>query len=174
MPAKPRWWQHVTQIRAMREDAALPVIDRAGVERLFGLRRRQAIALMHRWGGYQAGRMFLIGRQELIRELDAIAQDGEYHQETARREQLASALEAARRTRQTEAVRIPVTPDVFAGRMDSLPGGVLLEPGRLAVAFAGPEDLLRKLFALVQAVANDYAGFESVATVRHGSPETRG
>jgi len=164
MPAKPRWWRHIPEIRKMLEDARLPVIDRASVERLFGLERRQAIELMHRFGGYLAGRTFLIGREQLIEALDAIAASGEYQQEAARREQLVASVDAVRRTRQTEAIRIPVSREVFDARLKSLGPGVELRAGRLAIEFAGPEDLLRKLFALAQAVANDYAAFEEAAT----------
>jgi len=148
----------------MLEDARLPVIDRASVERLFGLERRQAIDLMHRFSGYQAGRTFLIGREQLIEALDAIAASGDYQQEAARRDRLVASVDAARRTRQTEAVRIPVAREVFDTRLKSLGPGVELRAGQLAIQFAGPEDLLRKLFALAQAVANDYAAFEEAAT----------
>jgi len=153
----------------MLEDARLPVIDRCSVERLFGLERRQAIELMHRFGGYLAGRTFLIGREQLIEALDAIAASGEYQQEAARRDQLVASVDAVRRTRQTEAVRIPVSREVFDARLKSLGPGVELRAGRLAIEFAGPEDLLRKLFALAQAVANDYAAFEESATGAGGS-----
>jgi hypothetical protein len=164
MPAKPRWWRHIPEIRKMLEDARLPVIDRASVERLFGLERRQAIDLMHRFSGYQAGRTFLIGREQLIDALDVIAASGDYQQEAARRDRLVASVETARRTRQTEAVRIPVAREVFDTRLKSLGPGIELRAGHLAIQFAGPEDLLRKLFALAQAVANDYAAFEEAAT----------
>ena len=169
MPAKPRWWRHIAEIRRMLEDARLPVIDRASVERLFGLERRQAIELMHRFGGYQAGRTFLIGREQLIEELDAISATGEYQVEAARRERLVASVDAARRTRQTEAVRIPVAREVFDCRINCLGPGVQLRAGQLTIEFAGPEDLLRKLFGLAQAVANDYTAFEEAATGTSGA-----
>ncbi len=147
----------------MLADVRLPVIDRAAVERLFGLRRRQAIELLNRMGGYQAGRTFLIGRDRLISQLDSMAASGEYRQEAARRERLAGSIEKIQRTRQTEAVRIPVSAEVFGSRMQTLAPGVQLRPGKLEIEFAGPEDLLRKLFGLAQAVSNDYAGFERAA-----------
>ena len=37
-----------------------PFLDRPAIERLFGLRRRQSITLMHRLGGYQVGKTFLV------------------------------------------------------------------------------------------------------------------
>jgi hypothetical protein len=147
----------------MLADVRLPVLDRAAVERLFGLRRRQAIELLNSLGGYQAGRTFVIGRDQLIARLDAIATGDEYRQEAGRRERLAASIEKIHRTRQSEAVRIPISVEVFGGGMRTLTPGVELRPGRLEVEFAGPEDLLRKLFGLAQAVAADYAGFERLA-----------
>jgi hypothetical protein len=155
---------HIPEIRNMLADAALPVVDRAAVERLFRLRRRQAIELMHRFGGYQAGRTFLIAREEILAQLDCILATGEYQRETARRERLVAAVESVRRTRQSEAVRIPVSAEVFDSRLETLGPGVHLDTGKLAIEFAGPEDLLRKLFGLAQAVANDYAAFRRAAT----------
>ena len=101
----------------MLADIRLPVIDRAAVERLFGLRRRQAIELLNRLGGYQAGRTFVIGREQLIAQLDSIAAGAEYQQEAARRERLTASIEKIQRTRQSEAVRIPVSPEIFGTRM---------------------------------------------------------
>jgi hypothetical protein len=148
----------------MLADIQIPVIDRAAIERLFGLRRRQAIDLMNRLGGYQAGRTFLIGREQLLCRLDSITAGDEYRWEVARRERLASSIDGIQRTRQNEAVRIPVSPEVFASRLHSLEPDVRLRPGRLVIDFSGPEDILRKLFGLAQALANDYASFEAAVS----------
>ncbi|MBL8216784.1 MAG: hypothetical protein JNK87_39055 [Bryobacterales bacterium] len=43
-------------MRKVLEELDLPVIDRAGIEQIFGVRRRRAIQLMHKFGGYQAAR----------------------------------------------------------------------------------------------------------------------
>ena len=163
MAAKPSWWLHIPEIRSMLADVQLPVLDRAAVEQLFGLRRRQAIELMNRFGGYQTGRSLLIGRDQLVAQLDAIVAGDEFQRESARRERLASTVESVRRTRESEAVRIPISPHVFATRMATLGPEVQLRPGKLEVEFTGAEDLLRKLFSLAQAIANDYTGFERAA-----------
>src|SRR3954452_1147931 len=143
---------HIPEIRSMVADAALPVVDRTAIERLFRLRRRQAIELMHRFGGYQTGRTFLIAREQILAQLDCILSTGEYGQEAARRERLVTAFGKGRGTRPSGAVRIPVTAEAFDTRLETLGPGVYLEPGKLAIEFAGPEDLLRKLFCLAQAV----------------------
>jgi hypothetical protein len=148
----------------MLADAGLPVIDRAVIERLFGLGRRQAIELMHGFGGYQAGRTFLIGRDQLIAQLDAMATGSEYRLEVARREKLTATLERLQRTRQAQAVKIVAPPEAFGSRMNTLAPGVQLNPGKLEIEFVDPADLLSKLFGLSQAIANDYAGFERAST----------
>ena len=77
MPTKSEWLLRLPEIRAELEDLEVPVVDRAGIERIFGLKRRRAIGLMHQFGGYQTGRTFLVERQGLLRILEALqSQDG--------------------------------------------------------------------------------------------------
>jgi hypothetical protein len=163
MSAKPAWLLHIPEIRTLLAEVTLPVIDRAIVERVFGLRRRQAIELMNRFGGYQAGRTLLIDRARLIAALDKILAGGEYQQESARHEKLTAALAQFQRTRRAEEVRIPVTPEVFASRMSTLPETVHLNPGKLEIEFCDCEDLLTKLFTLAETAANDFTAFESAS-----------
>jgi len=163
MAAKSSWLLHIPEIRSMLAEVTLPVIDRAVVQSVFGLGRRQAIELMHRFGGYMAGRTFLLERTRLIAELDKIVASGEYQREETRHEKLTAALAKFQRTRRAEEVRIDVSPEVFGTCMSMLPSAVQLEPGKLEVKFSGCEDLLTKLFTLAQAAANDYDGFENMS-----------
>lgn len=160
---KPSWLQHIPEIRAMLAEVTLPVIDRAIIERLFGVARRQAIELLHQFGGYQAGRTFLIERTRLIAALDAIAAGDDYQREEARREKLTAALEKFQRTHRAQEVRILVTSEVFGTRLATLPDAVHLEPGRLEVEFSACDDLLTKLFTLAQAAANDFEAFRKTS-----------
>jgi len=163
MPAKASWLLHIPEIQSMLKEVTLPVLDRATIEKAFGLGRRQAIELLNRFGGYQAGRTFLIEREKLIAALDAMLAGDEYQREEARREKLTTALAKLQRTRRAEAVRIPVTPEVFDTRLSTLPQTVHLKPGLLEVEFSGCEDLLSQLFSLAQAAANDFAAFQAAS-----------
>ena len=96
MPAKALWLLHVPEIIAMLETFDVPVVDRAIIERLFGLRRRRAIELLHRFGGYQAGRTFLIDRRLLIEHLRRLADGEELQRESRRRERLVQTVEQLR------------------------------------------------------------------------------
>lgn len=69
MPAKSEWLLRLPEIRAELERLDVSVVDRAGIERIFGLKRRRAIELMHQFGGYQTGRTFLLERARLLEAL---------------------------------------------------------------------------------------------------------
>jgi hypothetical protein len=162
MPAKPFWFLRVSEITSELRQLTVPVVDRAIVEELFRLKRRQAIELMHRFGGYQAGRTFLIDRAHLIQRLQELASGAEFEFEVCRRERLGEYLEDMRRQRRAIQVRFPVAREAFSRKVRDLPDGVLLRPGRLEVDFKGTEDLLTKLFDLAQAASNDFERFESI------------
>ena len=68
--------------------------------------------LMHRLGGYQSGRIFLIERGALVRALEAIAAGEPYRFEAGRRERLALHLEETRRALKARRAKISVAPDV--------------------------------------------------------------
>jgi hypothetical protein len=86
MPAKAPWLLQIPEIVAQLEVFDVPVVDRAIVERVFGLRRRRAIELLHRFGGYQAGRTFLIERRVLIDQLRRLAEGEDFQGESRRKE----------------------------------------------------------------------------------------
>src|ERR1700676_3183787 len=157
MPAKAAWLLQIPEILAHLEVFDLPVLDRAIIEHLFGLRRRRAIELMHLFGGYQAGRTCLIDRRRLIDHLRSLA-EGEDFKGAARSE-----LDQFRWSEAAMRVKIPVQPDVRSRRMADLSAGVALEAGHLHIEFSGTEDLLTKLFELSQAAANDFDRFRAAS-----------
>ncbi len=164
MPAQPRWLLHLPEIIESLCVIEAPVVDRATIERLFGLRRRQAINLMHSFGGYEVGKTALIERCALIGRLREVAAGERFRFEQRRRERLAGRLDELRRYRRAAAVSVRVEPAPAAG--PSLPPGVRLGPGRLTVDFASVEDLLAKLYGIAQAAAEDFTHFERAAN--HG------
>ncbi len=162
MPAKAAWLLHIPEIVSQLDAFDVPVVDRASVERLFDLRRRQAIELMHRFGGYQAGRTFLIDRRLLIEELRRCAAGEEFQAESRRRERLQDSVDELRRNVIASRVRIPIPPAVPVRPGTGLSDGVVLEPGHLHISFLGTEDLLSKLYALSQAAASDFVRFQAL------------
>src|ERR1039458_10567255 len=118
MPAKPAWLLKIPEIVTMLEAFDVPVVDRAIIERLFGLRRRQAIELLHRFGGFESGRTFLVDRHVLIENLRRLAAGEEFERESRRKERLDGAIDQLRRHQAAARVSIPVPPDVFSRKLD--------------------------------------------------------
>ena len=108
MPAKPDWLLRLPDIRTQLEYLDAPVVDRAVIERIFGLKRRRAIELLHQFGGYQAGRTFLLDRVRLMEALRSLESREDYTTEKRRRERLQDAVEASREHLILTRVRIPV------------------------------------------------------------------
>lgn len=163
MPARKTWLLRLPEIREELAGMEVPVIDRAVFERLFGIRRRRAIQLMHFFGGYQTGRTLLVDRLQLIGQLEPLQAGAEFVMEARRKQRLTKALEGIRRLRAGARVALPVDVSRLDEHMVDLPEGMQLEPGRLQVEFGRAEELLAKLFALSKAAANDFETFRNVA-----------
>ena len=127
---------------------------------LFSRRRRRTIDLIRCFGGYQAGRTFLVDRPKLVAQLEQIRDSPDFKMEWRRKERLAERLDAIRRLQAGARVAIAVEPEILRQRLPDLPAGVGLSPGELHIQFQSSEELLSKLFALAQAIANDYEAFE--------------
>ena len=162
MPAKPEWLLRLPDIRAELEHLEVPVLDRCGIERIFGLKRRRAIELLHQFGGYQAGRTFLVERRGLLQALEALQSQDGYVAERRRRERLRDVVEASREHLLATQVCIPVRPATSRPNLDRLGPGVHLAPGILSIEFVQPIDLLEKLYYLAQAITHDFDKFEGL------------
>src|ERR1700689_4352257 len=84
MPAKAQWLLRVPEILEELRALDVPVVDRAVCEGLFRLRRRRAIDLLRCFGGYQAGRTFLIDRPKLVAQLEQIRDSADFKMEWRR------------------------------------------------------------------------------------------
>ncbi|MCX6925750.1 MAG: hypothetical protein NT154_21455 [Verrucomicrobia bacterium] len=162
MPAKPEWLLRLPEIRTEVEHLDVPVVDRSGIERIFGLRRRRAIELLHQFGGYQAGRTFLLDRARLLEALKSLESREDYTAEKRRRERLGDVVEASREHLISTRVQIPVRAAAMRPSLDRLAPGVLLMPGMLSIEFRHPIELLEKLYGLAQAISHDFDKFEEI------------
>ena len=170
MPAKSQWLLDIPGILEGLRALEVPVIDRSGCERIFGVRRRRAIELMHDFGGYQSGNTILLDRLDLIRRLEALAASPAVEQERRRKERLCEKLDGLQRDRTAAAVRISVVPVPLQG----LPTRVEFAPGRMTVSFSGVEELLGTLYALAQSAAGNFEAFRAAAESRNSPAERAG
>src|SRR3974390_2091266 len=109
MPDQPSWIERVPKILETLESAgAPPFLDRPAVELLFGVRRRQAIHLLRRFGGYQAGRTFLVPREAVTAFLRDPHRRTAAELEKGRFERVANALAQSRQELYQRRIPIPI------------------------------------------------------------------
>jgi hypothetical protein len=169
MPRQPQWFQHVPSAIAALGEFPAPIVDRAGLEKLLHVSRRDAIRLLHRFGGYQAGRTFWIGREDLVQALQSVLTHDAYQFESRRRQRLADDLESTRLDLRARRVKLPVGPE--SALRASLPSGLrIARPGVLEVEFASAEELLGRLYELVQTAAGDLEAFEVLLSGTEAGP----
>ncbi len=162
MPTISEWFLRLPEILEEFRELQVPVVDRVVVESAFRVGRRRAIQLMHLFGGYQIGKTFVIDRLKLISQLEAQQGSAEFSLEQERKTRIIDELERVWRLAPARKVRVAVAADVHERVIAGLPAGIHLRPGELRIEFFGTEDLLRHLFELSQAIANDYRRFEAL------------
>lgn len=161
MPRRTEWLEQLPDAIDQLKRLSATVIDRAILERVLQIHRRVAIRLMHRFGGFQSGKTFLIDRLQLIEQLERLSRGEDVIVEHRRRLQLAEGLQQARSLIRGRNVPIETASDVHDRILKDLPAGIHLKPGELRIEFLRAEDLLRNLFELSQAIVNDYQGFQA-------------
>ena len=135
MPRSPQWFHQLASALAQLQSFPGPVVDRASLEEMLQISRRSAIRLLHQFGGYQAGRTFLIRREDLIAALERVQSGETFSYEVRRRRRLAEDLERTRRDWRTRQVKLPVAAE--PGPVASLPTGMrIVRAGVLEVEFA--------------------------------------
>ena len=158
MPAKPRWLlaipDAITQLEALDQD----LLTRRDLERLFGVSKVRATQLMTAFGAGRTGNLLTLPRAALLRQLRRHRTLAAFRGEEERRTCLVAQLRQARLT----GIRVAVPVEALEARLSGLPAGVSVEPGRIEVRFSGAQDAVGRLFALAQALTNDYERFEAL------------
>ena len=158
MPARPRWLLAIPD--AIRQLDALDreFLTRRDIERLFGVSKVRAAQLMATFGAGRTGHLLTLPRAALLRQLRRYRKRAAFRGEEARRERVVTAIRKARLT----GIRVAVPVEALEARLSGLPAGVSVEPGRIEVRFSGAKDAVGRLFALAQALTNDYERFEAL------------
>jgi hypothetical protein len=158
MPAKPSWFTRIPDILDELKQLDTPVIDRHICEILFAVRRRRAIELMQRFGGYRSGNTIVLDRADLIRSLERLHGSRDAAWERRRKHRLAERLDELHRLRSAATVTLPVSPAVSCPGAD-LPGEVIIGDGQLSVTFNTAEELFARLYELAQVAICDFEAF---------------
>ena len=158
MPAKPRWLLAIPDAIRQLEALDREVLTRRDIEQLFGVSRARAATLMQTFGAELTGNQRTLPRAQLLRQLRRHRTRAAFRGEATRRDRVVTAIRQARLT----GIRVAVPSEALEARLSGLPAGVSVEPGRIEVRFRGAQDAVGRLFALAQALTNDYEQFEAL------------
>ena len=118
MPAKPRWLlaipDAIKQLEALDQD----LLTRRDLERLFGVSKGRAVALMTAFGAGRTGHILTLPRAALLRQLRR------HRTRAAFRDRVVTAIRQARLT----GIRVAVPREALEARLSGLPAGVSVEP----------------------------------------------
>ena len=110
------------------------------------------------FGAGRTGHLLTLPRAELLRQLRRHRTLAAFRGEETRRDRVVTAIRTARLT----GIRVAVPSEALEARLAGLPECVSVEPGRIEVRFSGAKDAVGRLFALAQALTNDYEQFEAL------------
>ena len=158
MPAKPRWLLAIPDAIRQLEALDRDLLTRRDIERLFGVSKVRAAQLMATFGAGRTGHLLTLPRAELLRQLRRQRKRAAFRHEETRREKVVTEIRRARLT----GIRVAVPVEALEARLAGLPEGVSVEPDRIEVRFGGAQEAVGRLFALAQALVNDYERFEAL------------
>lgn len=154
----PRWLlalpDTITQLKALNRD----VLTRRDIEQLLVVGRAHAATLMGTFGAGRTGNVRTLPKTQLLKQLRARRKGAVFSGEVERRERMMASLRQAR----LSGIRVRMPAAVMSAKLSGLPDGVTVEPGRIEVRFTDAREAVGRLFALAQALTNDYERFEMV------------
>jgi hypothetical protein len=173
MPAQPSWLDRLNTILETLDGekyASLPFLTRASIERLFGLKRRQAINLMKKMHRFQVGKEFVVDRSALKNWLRKAEIGEKVWFADVVRTRIEELVEEALWEREARKPRIVVPQKTGELDLAGMPPTVTLRPGEMRIEFFGAEDLFRQLFEIAQVIRNDYNRFSALCEDPRAAP----
>ena len=161
MPKAPIWYRRLPEILdQLGAPGAPPLMDRAAVEQLFGVSRRQAIRILNVAKGYQVGKTFIVETSELAKFLNGIEQSGAGREVRVRKQRIAAALNEVANYAEAQRVEIRPRSEALIHKTSHPPSAFeLIGPGKLQISYDDPEDLLARIVELASAAASDFPAF---------------
>ena len=119
MPAKPRWLLAIPDAISQLEKLDRTLLTRRDIERLFGVSKVRAAALMQTFGAEMTGNQRTLPRTKLLQQLKKHRGRGAFRGEEERRARLVAELQKARLT----GVRFKVPAETMSAKLANLPEG---------------------------------------------------
>lgn len=161
MARAPSWYDHLDEaVGALRQFPA-PTVERPDVERVFRLSRRDAIRLLHKFGARERNDRLSIGREALVRRLEAVQESPEYLSERRRRDQVREAKSELRKHSVAQRMLLPAAAEAPGSLAEMLPPHIRLYRNRLTVDFpeGSHDELLARLLEVARTARDHPDGF---------------
>jgi hypothetical protein len=164
MPDNPSYIHKLEGILAeAHSPKPIPFFRRRDIEALFGLKKRQAVNLMHRIGAIRVSRELAVDKRDLIHWLEQMLSDPSVVAEWRRHTRVVDRIIELKAETAARAVKI-VLPDLKPSM--ELPDGVSLQPGLLTISFENDQQLLERLFLLARVLATQPQILNSLSRLR--------
>ena len=164
MPDHPSYIHKLAEILVeARKPKPIPFFRRRDIEALFGLKKRQAVNLMHRIGAIRVSRELAVEKRDLLRWLEQIIENPSAAAEWQRHEKVIDRIVELKAETAARAIKI-VLPDSKPSM--ELPDGVSLQPGLLTISFENDQQLLEQLFLLARVLATQPQVLNSLSLPR--------
>jgi hypothetical protein len=164
MPDKPSYIHKLAGILdEARTPKPIPFFRRRDIEALFGLKKRQAVNLMHRIGAIRVSRELAVDKRDLVAWLEQLIDDPSVAIEQRRHERVIDRIVELKAETAARAVKI-VLPDPKPSV--ELPDGVSLQPGLLTISFENDQQLFERLFLLARVLATQPQVLSGVSLLR--------
>jgi hypothetical protein len=151
MPDKPSYLHRLSSILAEAQTPKpIPFFRRCDIEALFGLKRRQAINLMHTIGAIRVSNEIAVSQSDLVFWLESMVHNPARIRELRRQERVIDRIVELKAETAARAVKI-ILPDPSTSV--DFPAGVTLDPGILTITFDSEQQLLERLFLLARVLA---------------------
>jgi len=151
MPDYPSYFLKLDAIlKEARSPKPIPFFRRVDMEALFGLKKRQAVNLMHRIGAVRVSRELAIPQRDLVRWLEEMISHPAVEMERRRQDTVIDRIVELKAETAARSVKITLPDPVPTV---DLPLGVDLQPGLLTISFENEQQLMERLFLLARVFA---------------------
>lgn len=183
MPTPRTWLPRIKEILAILDSSDAEELDRNAIEKLFKIKRRNALLLMNSVGPKKSlDGSYIVSRKDLtiyVRRIEetegwAVERRTAVLVEIDERSEMWRSVRAKALEQNMKPEAFDVSAKIAQSTFSTLPPGVVVDPGVIQITFdpRDPVDACQKLYGISMALTNDLSGFLRILEGKAVSKET--